>query len=203
MAELMAMLGGADDLYMETIRENLEHRVLILNREINESVIEDYITYILKWNKEDKGLSAEMRKPIKIYINSLGGCCFNGFNLVNVILASKTKIIGVAFGLTASMGYHIFLACHERIAFIDSVLLQHDGEIAIQNSASKAKDTMRFFDNMESRTKDYVLSRTTMTEEFYDNHYDQEYYMYANEQGKEFGIVHKVIGEDCDIDYIL
>lgn len=203
MSELMTLLGsGNDDLYTEIIKSNLEDRILVFNDEVNDSVIENYILYILKWNKEDINLPVENRQAIRLYINSPGGDCISGFNLVNVIMSSNTPVIGVCFGLAASMGYHIFLACHERIAFKDSVLLQHDGEIAIQNSTSKAKDTMKFFDNMERRTKNYVLSRTTMDEEFYDKHYDQEYYMYANEQGKELGCVHKIIGEDCNLDYI-
>lgn len=121
--------------------------------------------------------------------------------MVDVITNSKTPIVGVCFGLAASMGYHIYLACHKRIAFYHSVLLQHDGQIGIQNSTSKARDTMRFFDNLEQRTKAHVLSRTTMSEEFYDKIYDQEYYMYASE-GKELGCVDEIIGEDCELDEI-
>ncbi len=204
MGDIMALLGnGNNDLYTEIIKENLDNRTLVFNDEVNESVIENYILHILRWNREDQNIPVEHRQKIKLYVNSPGGECIVGFNFVNVILASTTPVVGVCFGLAASMGYHIYLACHERIAFKDSVLLQHDGEIAIQNSSSKAKDTMRFFDNMEQRTKNYVLSRTSMTEEFYDSHYDQEYYMYANEKGKELGCVHKIIGEDCDLDCIL
>ena len=132
-----------------------------------------------------------------ILVNSI-----DGFNFVDVIRGSKTRVVGVCFGLAASMGYHILLACHDRIAFKNSILLQHDGEISIQNSTSKAKDTMKFFDSMEQRTKDYVLSRTNMTEEFYDKIYDQEYWMYANE-AKELGCIDKIIGEDVDLDNIL
>lgn len=85
----------------------------------------------------------------------------------------------------------------------DCVLLMHDGEVTISNSTSKARDTMTFFNNMEERTKKHVLSCTTMTEEFYDKHYDQEFFMYADEQGKELGCVDCVIGVDCDLDAIL
>lgn len=203
MGELMALLGNENNnLYTEIIKENLDNRVLVFNDEVNDAVIEDYILHIINWNREDINIPVEHRQKIKLYINSPGGECIVGFNFVNVILASTTPVVGVCFGLAASMGYHIFLACDERIAFRDSVLLQHDGEIAIRNSTSKAKDTMKFFDNMEKRTKEYVLSRTKMTEEFYDAHYDQEYYMYANDQGKELGCVHKIIGEDCGLDDI-
>lgn len=204
MPEIMSLLGNTnDDLYTEIIKENLERRILVLNDEINEAVVENYILYILKWNREDKDIPVEKRQAIILYNNSPGGHVFDGESLISAILTSKTPIKGVAFGLVASMGYRIFLACHERIAFKNSVLLQHDGDIAIQNSTSKARETMKFFESMEERTKQFVLSRTKMTEEFYDKIYNQEYYMYADTTGRELGIVDKIIGEDCALDEIL
>lgn len=200
--ELLQALTGTNDLYTELMRENLDKRILVFNDGVDENVVENYILYILKWNAEDKDLPIEKRQPITIYLSCPGGNAFDGFNVVDVIVNSKTPVRGVVFSLAASMGYHILLSCHERIAFKNSVLLQHDGQIGIQNSTSKARDTMRFFDSMETRTKEYVLSRTTMTEEFYDKVYDQEYYMYADE-AKKLGCIDKIIGEDCDIDEIL
>lgn len=200
--ELLQALTGTNDLYTELMRENLDKRILVFNDGVDENVVENYILYILKWNAEDKDLPIEKRQPITIYLSCPGGNCFDGFNMVDVIMNSKTPVRGVVFSLAASMGYHILLACHERIAFKNSVLLQHDGQVGIQNSTSKARDTMRFFDSMEARTKDYVLAHTAMTEEFYDKIYDQEYYMYADE-AKKLGCIDKIIGEDCDIDEIL
>lgn len=203
MPDIMTLLrGDSDDIYNELLRENLEQRILVFNSEVNECIIEDYILHILKWNREDKDLPIDKRQTITIYINSPGGNSIDGFNFVDVIQSSKTPIRGIGFGLSASMGYHILLACHERIGFKNSILLQHDGEISISNSTSKAKDTMKFFDSMEQRTKEYVLSRTKMTEEFYDKIYDQEYWMYAQE-AKELGCIDKIIGEDIELDDIL
>lgn len=200
--DLTQLLYGTNDLYNELLKENLEKRILTFNDQVDENVVENYILHILKWNAEDRDLPIEKRQPITIYLSCPGGNTFDGFNMVDVIMNSKTPVRGVVFSLAASMGYHILLSCHERIAFKNSVLLQHDGQIGIQNSTSKARDTMRFFDSMETRTKEYVLSRTTMTEEFYDKVYDQEYYMYADE-AKKLGCIDKIIGEDCDIDEIL
>ena len=59
---------------------------------------------------------------------------------------------------------------------------------------------MRFIDDLDARTKQYVLSRTKMTEEWYDDHYNKEYFMYANDEGRKFGCVDKIIGEDCGLD---
>ena len=202
MADIMTLLGGNDDLYTEIIKENLEQRTLVLNDEINDTILENYILYIIKWNREDQDLPIEKRKPITIYINSPGGSSMDGFNLCDVIMQSKTPVRGICFALAASMGYHIYLACHDRIAWKNSIFLQHDGEVCVSNSRSKAKDTMKFFDSMEERTKQYVLERTKMTEEFYDKIYEQEYWMYADE-AKELGVVDKIIGLDCTLDDIL
>ncbi|WP_346961268.1 ATP-dependent Clp protease proteolytic subunit [Clostridium sp.] len=203
MPDLMTILGGSNsDLYTEIIKENLKERILVFNEDVNETLLENYILYILKWNKEDKDIPIEKRKKITIYINCPGGSTIDGFSMVDVISQSITPIRGICFALVASMGYHILLACHERIAFSNSVLLQHDGEIAIQNSTSKAKDTMKFFDNMEKRTKQYVLSRTKISEEFYDKIYDQEYWMFSDE-AKALGCIDKIVGEDISLNEIL
>ena len=55
---------------------------------------------------------------------------------------------------------------------------------------------------LEERIKQYVLSRSTVTEEEYDSKYRVEWYMFADE-AKENGFVDYIIGEDCDIDAIV
>lgn len=191
-----------DDLYEELKADYLDNRILIFNDEVTDDVLEDYIMYILKWNRQDQDIPVEKRAEIKIYFNSVGGDTFSGNNMADVIAASKTPVWGVGFGLVASSAYHIYLSCHERYAFKNSVFLQHDGEIAIQNSTRKAQQTMDFFNEMESRSKEFVLTNTNMEESYYDDNYDKELWMHAD-KAKEFGIVHKIVGEDCDLEDIL
>jgi len=194
--------NSSNTAYDELYREYLDDRTLFLNNEINECVIEDYIMYIIKWNKEDKDLPIASRKPIKLYISSPGGNVFDANILVDVIEASSTPVWGVAMDLVASASFHIYLACSVKYAFKNSAFLQHDGEIAVENSRKKAKDTMRFFDEGEERLKQHILQHTKMTEEFYESIYADEYWFYA-QQGKEIGVVDKIIGEDCGMDEIL
>ena len=188
-------------IYDEVIKDYYNNRIIILNDEINENLIEDCIIYILKWNQSDKGLSREDRKPITIYLNSGGGDSFIAMQLVDVIKASVTPIKIVGMSLVASAAFHIFIAGHERICFDNTIFLMHDGDVTISNSTSKARDTMRFVEELENRYKKHVLNSTQMTEEFYDDHYDIEFYLFGN-KAKEYGIVDKIIGEDCTMDYI-
>lgn len=205
MAELMTLLGngGNDDLYNEIIKENLENRTLVFNEDVNDSLIESYILYILKWNREDRDIEPSKRRKITIILNSPGGDCMIGFGgMVNCIEQSKTPIRVVGIGLVASMAFHIYIACKERFAFKDTILLMHDGEQSAASSGGKFKDIARFFENMDNRTKQHVLKYTSMTEEFYDEHQDREYYVYADD-AKALGCVDYIIGVDCDIDAII
>lgn len=201
---LEAIVGGGNQMttYEELYREYLADRILVLNAEIDDNVIEDYVLYIMKWNKEDKNLPAENRKPIKIFISSPGGSSFSANIMVDVIMQSKTPVIGIGLDIVASASYIIYLACHERYSFENTSYLQHEGDVTIENSRSKFKQTAEYFNEMEQKSKEFILSRTTMTEEFYDSVYEQEMWMFPT-KAKQLGIVHKIIGVDCDLDEVI
>lgn len=203
MEGLLALGQPQDDIYDETIRYYLDNRRLILNTIIDDDILENATLHILKWNKEDKHLPVESRKPIWLFIQSPGGDVINGNSLIDAIETSKTHVYTVCFAQCNSMGFHIFIAGHKRYCFPNSILLIHDGEIRIENSSSKAKDTMKFIEILDQRVKNHVLKHTKITSEFYDSIYDTEYYVYGNTEGKELGIVDYVIGEDVSLEEIL
>lgn len=96
-----------DDEYISELLDDLRaSRVMVLNTNIEKSVLERYILWILKWNSEDEadGIPVEKRRPIYIYINSPGGNTIDGLNLADTIKLSKTPVVGVCFGIAASMG---------------------------------------------------------------------------------------------------
>ena len=205
MGELIAISPGTQNqmsTYEELYREYLDNRALVLNDEINENIIEDFVLYILKWNKEDINIPPEKRMPIKLYISSPGGNIFDSNILIDVIRESKTPVFGIGLDLVASAAFVAYLACHHRYAFKNTSFLQHEGELAIENSRSKFKQTAMYFDESEAISKQFILSRTNMSEEFYDSVYDQELWMHAD-KAKELGIVDTIIGIDCDMDEIL
>lgn len=199
---LIAGTGNQMSTYEELYREYLDNRMLVLNNEIDENVIEDYIMYILKWNKEDMNLPVDSRKPIKIFISSPGGNVFDANIFVDIILQSKTPVWGIALDLVASAAYSVLLACHIRYGQIRSSFLQHEGDLAIENSRSKFKQTAEYFNEMEQVCKEFILSRTNMTEEFYDKILQDEYWM-TSTRAKELGVIHKIIGIDCELDEVL
>lgn len=58
---------------------------------------------------------------------------------------------------------------------------------------------MEFQKRVEKRIKDYVLSRSNVTSEEYDQKLRVEWYLFADE-AKEKGFTDYIIGVDCDMD---
>lgn len=192
-----------DDLYTSQMKQHLSQRKIVLNGIVDENTLENISLYIMQWNMEDKDLPISKRKSIWLYLDSGGGDVISGLNVIDVIKSSETPVNTVCFSQCASMAFHIFIAGHKRYAFKNSILLIHDGEVSISNSSSKAKDTMKFIENLDERVKQHVINNTKITAEFYDSIYDTEYYLFANDNGKELGCVDYIIGEDTPINTIL
>ena len=95
--------------------EETENRRLYLNSAIDESILDSIVFQIMRFNRLDKDIPVEQRKPIVIYINSPGGCVSDGYGLIDVILNSKTPVYTVNQALCASMGFLIFLAGSKRL----------------------------------------------------------------------------------------
>lgn len=181
---------------------NLQSRKLYLTEDIDECIIDNVVKHILQYNAEDKGKPIEERKPILLYCSSNGGSVDPGFELVDVILQSKTPVYTINLGYQYSMAFLIGLAGHKRFASINAKFLMHDGANFIMNSGAKAQDQMEFNKRIEDRVKEYVLTRTKITSETYDAQMRKEWYMFANE-AKELGVTDFIIGEDCTLDDIL
>ena len=67
--------------------QNLENRIIWLDGEITSGSL-DIFSKILYWNREDKEISIKDRKPIKIFINSVGGDLDTADTLVSTIKLS-------------------------------------------------------------------------------------------------------------------
>jgi ATP-dependent Clp protease protease subunit len=175
-----------------TFWEQLKDRKIILNGQIDDSVVERVIVQILKFNNQDKNIPKEKRKPIVLYLNSYGGVVDIGLVLANVIESSKTPIHVIALGNAASMAAIILMAGHKRMAYPFSNILHHDGSMFVVGSTSKVKDTMMYQDKKEEQIKQFVLSHTKITEEKYKENYAKEWWM-TSEQALEYGVIDEII----------
>lgn len=183
--------------------EDSEGRRLYINCIIDESVVDTAVYNILRYNRMDKGVPAEERKPIIIYINSPGGSVIDGYSLIDAITLSKTPVYTVNLGACFSMGLLIYMAGHKRFAFPRSEFLLHEGFISDGDSVSKVKDYLDFQSNqVEVMTKDYILEHSKIGSDEYDRNMRKEWYFLPKE-GKKIGIVDYILGEDDELDTVI
>ena len=155
----------------------LKERRLYINSEIDDEVIDTIVFHIMNYNREDKGIDVKDRKPIILYINSPGGSVYSGYALISAMQCSKTPIYTVNQGMCASMAFLIFLAGNKRFSMCNSTFLMHDGSNGIGfESASKLRDRIEYeTGQLEQHTKQFVLSRTSIDDKFYDDKYRVEW----------------------------
>lgn len=189
----------ADELFY---LRDLKQRKLFLSDGIDQSSVLSIVRNIMQFNADDKEIPAEERTPIMLYLVSEGGEVDSGFELIDVIQSSKTPVYTVNLGYWYSMGFLIGIAGHKRFATKNSKILIHDGSTCVYNSGAKAQDQMRFQAKADERIKNYVLSRSKITSDDYDQQFRSEWYLFANE-AKEKGFVDYIIGEDCEIDEVI
>jgi len=196
-----ALLDGGlvDELFY---LQDLKERKLFLNVDIEQFSIADIVKHIMQYNREDTNIDPGCRKPILLYVTSRGGEVDSGFELIDVIMNSKTPVYTINLGYQYSMGFLIGLAGHKRYAMPNAKFLMHDGSNFIYNSGAKAQDQMEFQKKVEERVKEYIISRSSITKEEYDSKLRVEWYLFADE-AKEKGFVDYILGTDCNIDEIV
>lgn len=183
--------------------EDNEGRRIYLNCEVDEGVVDGAVYHILRYNRLDKDIPIEDRKPIIIYINSPGGSVSDGYSLIDAIRISKTPVYTVNLALCASMGFLIFIAGHKRYAMPHAEFLMHDGSTMGYDSTAKMRDRMEFETvELEKETRKYIMSRTKIDEALYDAKYRCEWY-FLPKTAKEIGAADYILGEDCSIDEII
>lgn len=175
--------------------EFYKERKIIFNNEVNTNIINTIGHWIIKWNEEDERNNVEItqRKKIQIYITSNGGDVIAGMSICDIIKSSKTPVETIAIGCAASMGIILLMSGHVRKAYPNTVLLIHDGSLHVQGSSRKAKNTMDFYDELDKRVRQFILDNTKISDELYDSKADDEWYIFADSEGLELGIVDEII----------
>lgn len=155
--------------------------------------------YILKWNKEDKGIPVEERKPIKFWINSDGGDTNVTMYIANVIALSKTPVITIGMGRTYSSGGLLLMAGHKRLIFDSTSILIHDGSSGAVGDTGKVIDNLEFTKQMEGRVRSFILGHTKIPEDLLDKNYRRDWFLFSDDAIK-YGIADKII---TDIDEVV
>lgn len=171
-------------------------RIYWVDDEINDNLLE-LVKMIIRCNKEDKGIPAEQRKPIKVFISSPGGETQAMWSAMQAIQTSKTPCWTINLSYAYSAGAELLVAGHKRFALRGSTTMIHRGSCFIGGEQSVVESTQKHMKAMEQKYQDFLLSHTKIDPKVYkkkasaDMFFD-EYEALAN------GIVDFVV-DDFDI----
>lgn len=170
---------------------NIADRILWVDDDIDTYSI-DYIKWIIRWNAEDVNTPIEERKPIRFLFFCYGGDLDVNNALVDAIQLSKTPIIGVNVGQADSAGCFIYLACHKRYTFPNAQFLIHKGSGSFSGTYEVVVSQILNYQKSINQLGKYVLSRTKISEETFNEYFDTEWYISAKE-AIEYGVADKIV----------
>lgn len=177
--------------------EDLRNRIIWINDEITDDYL-DIVSKIIYWNREDKNIPIEARKPVRIMFSSPGGSLDVQDTLVSMIKLSKTPVYGFALGMVASAASLIFLSCHRRFALPNSYFVFHKGSLSnLGGNYNEVAAAMEDYRKQVERMEKFYIENTTYPEEVVKEKIKTDWYVHCDE-AKEYNVITDIV-EDIDI----
>ena len=185
--ELDFLLEDEKSELLSAVEKKLfKERIIYLNENISAYTIDAIVPLIDLINEMDKDTPVEQRTPLKLYINSHGGSAYDGWYLVSAIENSKTPIHTYVLGYAMSMGLPIFLAGKKRFLGKYAVLLYHELRGGAEGTRQEVKRMDKEYDRLQKVYDDYIISKTTVTQDILNDHQDRvsDWYIDATQAEK-------------------
>lgn len=180
--------------------KNKEDRIIILDFEIDDSIMREIGGMILEYNRADKGIPVEERKKIVILINSPGGCLESTYATIALMQMSKTPIITVNMNMAYSAAGLILLAGHKRYCLPRSQMLIHSGSASgIGGNYEDIQEGTKSYKKMVEEMREFIMSSTNIDKAIMNKNKSKDWYLDVDTQVK-LGCVEGIL---TDIDDIL
>ena len=197
-----ALREGLKDSAQQSFADMCAAECAIANREVFVGTIgpglgDNIDMYIRYWNMKDEeaGIPVEERKPIKVYIDSNGGCLDDTLTMIDAISMSKTPVWTICVGNAYSGGFFTFIAGHKRIAYPMSSFMFHEGSTNSGTvDAGKFRNYADFYSRQMELLKKVTLKYTKISEEDYEHHRKDDWWFFA-EEGIQYGFVDEIAKE--------
>ena len=197
-----ALREGLQDSAQRSFADMCAAECAIANREVFVGTIspglgDNIDMYIRYWNMKDDeaGIPVEKRQPIKVYIDSNGGCLDDTLTMIDAISMSKTPVWTICVGNAYSGGFFTFIAGHKRIAYPMSSFMFHEGSTNSGTvDAGKFRNYADFYSRQMELLKKVTLKYTKISEEDYEHHRKDDWWFFA-EEGIKYGFVDEIAKE--------
>lgn len=176
---------------------DLEDRIVWIDYGVDETILE-VSKLIMYFNKLDKDVPVEERKPIKLLLYSYGGDGQACFSLLDIIALSKTPVWTVNMGVAMSAGLLILLAGHKRFCLKNSTALAHSGSGGTCGTYEQTEAQMKDYQRFVKTMRDYIVERTDIDTKTLNKYKNKEWYLYSEDQVK-YRIVDKIVEDIAEI----
>lgn len=185
--------------------KNEQERILWVKGEIGENYepgddlfsLFELSKLILQYNKEDKDIPVEQRKPIKIFIHSNGGDLDSTLAFVGLINISKTPVWTINACWAYSAAGLILMAGHRRFALPNTECLIHSGSGQLGGSYEQATEQMKNYKCLIDKMREFILAKTAIDQKLFKKNSQKDWYIHTDEM-LSLGIVDEVVN-DLDI----
>jgi len=144
-------------------------RTIYLVGDVEEIVSLEIIDKINKINKIDdekeNKLREYKRKPIKLYINSLGGYVYNMLGIIGAMQTSKTPIDTYVYGSAFSAALFIAVAGRKRYASKNAWYMYHDISTYEMDKLESVKESTKAWIKIRKEMDKNIIERTKITKE--------------------------------------
>ena len=183
-------LPSPDLLDLYTDRDN---RVIYVDYIIDENLMREVGRQIIEYNRADKCVPVEKRKPIVILINSNGGCLESTYATIAIMEASSTPIITVNTNCAYSAAGLILMAGHKRYCMPRSQVLIHSGSAqGISGSFEEVQENAKSYKKMIEEMREFIISKTKIDKALMKKKQSCDWYL-STEQQVELGCVDEVL----------
>ena len=179
-----------------TYYKDEQDRVFWIEGEIDDGLFE-LSKMIVRYNKEDKDIPVEDRKPIKIFINSPGGDLDSTLAFIGLMNLSKTPIWTIDACWAYSAAGLILMAGHKRYALPNTECLIHSGSGQLGGSYEQTTEQMKNYKYLVDKMRDFILSKTKIDQKLFKKNSQKDWYIYTDEM-LSLGIVDEIV-DDLDI----
>ena len=171
--------------------KDYDNRCISIDFDIDDCLFE-VTKQIMEYNRQDRGVPVEQRRPIRVYVMSYGGDLYQAYAFVSAVLASKTPVWTINMGVAMSAGLLILLAGHKRFAMKYSTAMIHSGSGSASGSYEEMEASQKNYRKLVDMMRNYILERTTIDAKIFSKNKMKDWYLTDADQLK-YGIVSKIV----------
>lgn len=184
--------------YLRDYYRDEADRIFWVDGEINDNLL-DLVKMIIRCNKEDKGLAVDIRKPIKIFIDSPGGDVCALWTTIKAIEISKTPVYTINYCTAFSAAADLLASGHKRYALPGTSAMVHSGSCVFGGTVEQVENMKKHFDKLGKKITDYFLAHTKVDPKAFKKKAPSDWHMDECEM-LENGLIDEIV-ENFDVLY--